>query len=145
MVKVRRMLTVLFALALVVVLSPAPPASAAVVELGKVCAGAKAVRCAWFNHDTVNDRVRGYGSVRDTTSAPIGVRVSVTLLRYNYSIDRWEPVSSSGQVDDYDFARAGTDLVRCANGQLFRADVVWEWNGTDGGRISSSATKTTFC
>ena len=145
MVKVRRMLTVLFALALVVVLSPAPSANAAVVELGKVCAGAKAVRCAWFNHDTTNHRVRGYGSVRDTTSGPIGVRVSVTLLRYNYSIDRWEPVSTGGPVAKYDFAQAGTGLVTCGDNQLFRADVVWEWNGTDGGRISSSATKTTFC
>lgn len=145
MISVRRTLTVLLALVLGVVLAPAPSASAALVDLGKVCAGGKAIRCAWVRHDTVNHRVRGYGSIHDTTSPPIGVRVSVTLQRYNYAIDRWEPVSSGGPVAAYDFAQAGTGLVTCGDGQLFRADVVWEWNGTDGGKISSSATKTTFC
>ena len=78
MMNVRRGLAVLAALTLSAVLLPTSPASAAVVSLGKVCAGTKAVRCAWFNHDTTNHRVRGYGSVRDTTSGTIGVRVSVT-------------------------------------------------------------------
>ena len=145
MMTVRRMCTALFALVLVVVLSPTPSASAAVVELGKVCAGVKAVRCAWFNHDTTNHRVRGYGSIRDTTSLPIGVRVSVTLERYNYSIDEWVPVSSGGPATAYEFAQAGTGLVTCGDSQLFRANVVWNWNGTDGGRIYSSATNTTYC
>jgi hypothetical protein len=145
MTNVRRILTVVFALALTLVLSPMSPASASVVTLGKVCEGARAVRCAWVNHDTTNNRVRGYGSVRDTTSGADAVRVSVTLLRWNTAYERFEGVSSGGPQSNYDFVQAGTGLITCGDGQLFRADAVWEWNGTDSGVVRSSASVTYYC
>jgi hypothetical protein len=145
MTNARRVLTILLALSVTLVLSPMSPAAASVVTLGKHCEGARAVRCAWVNHDTTNNRVRGYGSVQDTTSGTDAVRVSVTLLRFNTSYERFEAVSSGAQQSNYESVQAYTGLVTCGDGQLFRADAVWEWNGTDSGVVRSSASVTYYC
>jgi hypothetical protein len=145
MTNARRVLTVLLALSLTLVLSPMSPAAASVKTLGYHCEGVRAVRCAWVNHDTTNNRVRGYGSVRDTTSGSDAVRVSVTLFRWNSSYDRFEPVSSGGPQSDYEFVQAYTGLVTCGDGQVFRADAVWEWNGTDAGVVRSGSAVTSYC
>jgi hypothetical protein len=146
MTNVRRILTVVFALALTLVLSPMSQASASVVTLGKVCGGVRAVRCAWVNHDTTNNRVRGYGSVRDTTSGADAVRVSVTLLRWNSTYERFEGVSSGGPQSDYDFVQAGTGLVTCGDTDLppvvresaqfcCRRIAVGSWQGEPGAKL----------
>jgi hypothetical protein len=145
MTNARRVLTILLALSVTLVLSPMSPAAASVVTLGKHCEGARAVRCAWVNHDTTNNRVRGYGSVRDTTSGTDAVRVSVTLLRFNTSYERFEAVSSGAPQSNYESVQGYTGLVTCGDGQLFRADAVWEWNGTDSGVVRSSASVTYYC
>jgi hypothetical protein len=145
MANTRKILTVLLGLMLLLTLSPASPAAAEIKTLGKRCEGTRAERCAWINHDTTNNRVRGYGSVEDKTSGSIAVRVSVTLLKWNYSYDRWEAVSTSVPQTGYEFARAGTNVVNCGDGNLFRADAVWEWNGTDGGTVRSSSVPINLC
>ena len=145
MTNARRILTVLLAFALALVLTPMSPAAAEVVTRGKHCEGARAVRCAWVNHDTTNNRVRGYGSVRDTTSGTVAVRVSVTLSRWNPSYERWEAVSSGGPQSGYESVQAGTGLVTCRDNQMFRAEAVWEWNGTDGGRVQSTSVVISYC
>ena len=145
MTNARRIRTVLLALSLTLVLSPMSPATASVVTLGKRCEGVSAVRCAWVNHDTTYNRVRGYGSIQDKTSGTDAVRVSVTLARWNPSYERYETVSSSSQASGYEQAQAGTGLVTCADGQMFRAEAVWEWNGTDAGRVRSSAVVIYYC
>jgi hypothetical protein len=145
MTNARRVLTVLLALSLTLVLSPMSPAAATIKKLGYRCEGARAVRCAWVNHDTTNNRVRGYGSVQDTTSGADSVRASVTLSRWNWSYERWEGVSSGASQSDYEFVQASTGLVTCGDGQMFRAEVVWEWNGTDAGRVLSSSAVIYHC
>ena len=145
MTKAMRALTVLLALALAQVLAPTSPAEATIQRLGYHCEGAQAVRCAWVNHDTTYNRVRGYGSVQDTTSGADAVQVSVTLLRWNSSYDRWEAVSSGGPASDYEYVQVGSGLVTCGNDQMFRADVVWQWNGTDAGVVRSGTAITYFC
>ena len=146
MTNVLRVLTVMLALTLAQVSAPTSPAEASVVRLGYHCEGAQAVRCAWVNHDTTNNRVRGYGSLEDKTSgANDAVRVSVTLMRWNFSYDRWEGVSSGGPASGYEYVYAGSGLVTCGDNQTFRADVVWEWNGTDSGVVRSYAAVTYYC
>lgn len=145
MVNARRILTVLFALCLTLVLTPMSPASAAVVTLGKRCEGSTVVRCAWIVHDTTNRQVRGYGSVQDKTSGTDAVRVSVTLARWNPSYERYETVASSPKASGYEQAQAATGAVRCADGQMFRAEAVWEWNGTSSGKVQSSASVVNYC
>lgn len=144
MVNARRILTVLFALCLTLLLTPLSPAAAA-VTLGKRCEGSTVVRCAWVVHDPTTDRVRGYGSVQDKTSGTDAVRVSVTLARWNPSYERYETVGSSPQASGYEQAQAATGLVRCGDGEMFRAEAVWEWNGTDAGRIQSGGAVIHYC
>jgi hypothetical protein len=56
-----------------------------------------------------------------------------------------EGVSSGGPSSGYDKAQAGTGLVTCGDGQMFRAQASWEWNGTDVGLVWSSSVVIYYC
>jgi hypothetical protein len=144
MTTARRVLTGLLTLLLMSLLLPVSPASASVVTLGKRCEGARAVRCAWVNHDTTNNRVRGYGSVTDTTSGPDAVRAYVEL--YRMGGDGWVIASASSDArSDYDYVQNYTGLVTCRDGDMFKARIRWEWNGTDYGSMDSYTADVHYC
>lgn len=144
MTTARRASTVLLTLLMLLLLLPVSPASAQIVTLGKKCEGARAVRCAWVNLDTTNNRVRGYGSVRDTTSGPDAVRAYVEL--YRLGSEGWVfASSSSGYVDGYEFVQNSTGLNTCRPGDRYKARIRWEWNGTDFGSMDSFTADVPYC
>lgn len=117
-------------------LTAVPHASASVVSHGYHCEGVKAYRCAWFHYDTVNKRLRGYGSVKDTTSASVWVQSGVTLQALTSS--GWTTVAYGNAVGTYEDISTTTGLADCVPGRQYRAAEYWEWGSDSGVTYSGS-------
>lgn len=104
---------------------PATSASAEVYKnQGFRCQGDKAVRCAWVNVDSTNNRARAYGSLVDRTSSTDYVSITVCLLENGGG-----PCNSAHGRDS---VQTHTPLASCENGKEYKAVVHWNWNNGQG-------------
>lgn len=119
----------------------ATPASAAVQSRGRNCEGVQAYRCAWFNHDTSNGNLRGYGSVKDTTDGVDTLKVSVSLQALISGTWTTIATGSAGPASSgaTGFTITGyTGLASCVHGRSYRSKVIWTWNSSSGTVYSGS-------
>jgi hypothetical protein len=108
----------------------APTASAEIYrDLGKVCVGTRAIRCAWLHLDSTNNRVRAYGAVWDNTGGSANVGINVCMAYQNADGSATVVLHTCNSVPEIGPAISyHSDTYPCYDGRQYRAHVFWTWD-----------------
>jgi hypothetical protein len=100
-----------------------------------VCEGTQTPRCAWFNWDDTNDRIRGYAYMEDSPAYTQNYDVALN----NFAVRRWNGSQwlSVMSDTDYDGWHSFSDSVqsglRDCDNRYYHVVVTANWQGASSG------------